>query len=92
MKSARLTMMLEPEDKQRIETRARGLGVSTGEFVRRASQAYEPDIDPETLDRLVVEFEANTRAMRETLRAANDYAEARLAEVAALREAHYGHR
>ncbi|QXQ06513.1 hypothetical protein KX816_20610 [Sphingosinicellaceae bacterium] len=92
MKSARLTMMLEPEDKQRIETRARGLGVSTGEFVRRASQSYEPDIDPETLDRLVVEFEANTRAMRETLRAANDYAEARLAEVAALREAHHGRR
>ena len=92
MKTARLTMMLEPEDKQRIETRARGLGVSTGEFVRRASQSYEPEGDPALLDRLIGEFEANTRAMRDTLRASNDYVEARLAEVAALREAHDGRR
>lgn len=90
MKSARLTMMLEPEDKRSIETRARGLGVSTGEFVRRASQSYEPGLDPEVIDRMIVEFESNTRAMRDTLRAANEYAGARLAEASALREAHRG--
>jgi len=40
MKSARMTILLTPEQKAAIHVRARTLGVSTGEMVRRAVESY----------------------------------------------------
>lgn len=92
MKTARMTIMLDPADKAHIETRARGAAMSTGEYVRRATQSYEAGINDATLDALATEFEANVHAMRTTLRDAVDYAQLRLDEIAAIRKARHGDR
>lgn len=91
-KTERLTVLLAPEDKRRIEQRARSLQLSVGEYVRRASQSYEPELDAAMLDALVEEWRGNVAAMRETLSGALDYSERCLAEARALREARHGDR
>lgn len=89
-KTERLTVLLAPEEKRQIERRARGLDMSVGEFVRRASQSYDPDLDPETLAALIEEWRTNVAAMRETVAGALDYSAQCLAEARALREARHG--
>jgi hypothetical protein len=91
-KTARLTVLLAPEDKQRIEQRARKLDLSVGEYVRRASQSYEPELDSATLDALVEEWRSNVAEMRAKLADALTYSERRLSEARALREARHGDR
>ena len=49
MKSERLSILVSPEDKSRIAEHAAKLNLSTGELVRRAVSAYEPDNDHEEL-------------------------------------------
>jgi hypothetical protein len=39
--SARLTVLMSPEERASLNTKARTLGVSAGEVVRRAVQAFE---------------------------------------------------
>lgn len=91
-KTARLTVLLAPDDKRRIEQRARSMDLSVGEYVRRASQFYEPELDAATLDALVDEWRANVDHMRKTLGDALAYSEKCLSEARALREARHGHR
>jgi hypothetical protein len=40
MKTARMTILLTPEEKASIHARAEHMGVSTGEMVRRAVESY----------------------------------------------------
>jgi len=39
--SARLMVLMSPEERAALDTKARTLGVSAGEVVRRAIQAFE---------------------------------------------------
>lgn len=91
-KTARLTVLLAPDDKRRIEQRARSLDLSVGEYVRRASQSYEPELDAAMLDALVEEWRSNVQHMRKTLGDALDHSEKCLSEARALREARNGDR
>ena len=92
MKSARMTIMIDPQEKAHIQRRARAQAMSTGEYVRRASQSYEGEIDERLLGKLIDEFADNVAAMRKALRESADYLEARLAEAAAIRETVHGPR
>ena len=92
MKTARMTIVLDPEDKARIESRARANSLSTGEYVRRASQSYDAGVDEATLEALVTQFTDNVLAMRSTLSEATNYAQSRLDEIAAIREGRVGDR
>ncbi|KPF78937.1 hypothetical protein IP88_02775 [alpha proteobacterium AAP81b] len=87
-----MTIVLDPEDKALIETRARANSLSTGEYVRRASQSYDAGVDEATLAALVGQFAETVAAMRTTLSEATLYAQARLDEIAVLREGRGGDR
>lgn len=91
-KSARLTVLLAPDDKRRIEQRARSLDLSVGEYVRRASHSYEPELDAGTLNALIEEWRANVDAMRASIGDALAYSEQKLKEARELRKAHNGAR
>jgi hypothetical protein len=89
-KTARLTVLLSPEDKRSIEQRARGLDMSVGEYVRRASQSYEPELDYETLEAVVKTWHDNTTHMRQRIAKTIEHVDRRLAEIAELRKARNG--
>lgn len=92
MKTARMTIVLDPAEKAHIEQRARANSLSTGEYVRRASQSYDAGVDEATIAALTTQFIDTVAAMRATLRDATAYAQARLDEVAAIREGRVGDR
>jgi phosphate uptake regulator len=48
--SARLMVLMSPEERASLNTKARTLGVSAGEFVRRAVQAYELGTEEEAAE------------------------------------------
>ncbi len=56
MKTARLTVLMSPDEKAAVMARARALSLPTAELVRRAVRSYHPDEgstdDEETLVRL----------------------------------------
>lgn len=53
MKTERMTVLVTPEQKTAILTRAQTLGLSAGEMVRRAVESYEPvKADEAALDAL----------------------------------------
>jgi hypothetical protein len=58
MRSQRMTVLLTPEAKSMIETRARTLGITSSELARRAIEAYDPDRDEQTLCLLAAELAA----------------------------------
>lgn len=90
MKTARMTIVLEPEAKAEIETRARAAKMSTGEFVRAATRYYDPRIDDEVLEALVGQFAETMKAMSDRMRETADRTDRRLAEIAALRATVHG--
>lgn len=85
--TARMVVMMTPGDKRAVEDRARALDMTPSELIRRASQAYEPGNDDAMLEAFVEEFAANNQAMHQTLSAALDRLDAKLAEVDAIRAA-----
>lgn len=85
MKTARMTIVLDPADKARIEARARASAMSTGEYVRRASQSYEPELPDGVLEAILGEFETSLAAMRRTLRDSHAHTQHCLDEIAALK-------
>lgn len=87
MKTSRLTVLMDPDDKRRIEDAARRHGLSTGELVRRASRAYDPDSDDEALGAAIDEWRREVEAMAAHLRDGLAHVRARLAEVEAIRAA-----
>ena len=58
MKTARLTVLLDPAEKRTLEARAAALSLSTSELVRRAVDVYEPDADTGALGLVAAEFAA----------------------------------
>jgi hypothetical protein len=48
--SARLMVLMSPEERASLDTKARALGVSAGEVVRRAVQAFELGTEEEAAE------------------------------------------
>ena len=86
--TARVVVMMTPEEKRTLEARAREFRMSASDFVRRASDSYDPRVDEAFFDAFLTQFEANNREMCEMLKATNDRIDATRAEMITLREAH----
>jgi len=80
MKSARMTVLVTPEQKTVIHDRARILGISTGEMVRRAVESFGAS----TGSAATAESEAVLNALADELQRAAG--EAKVALVTANRE------
>ncbi len=76
MRTARMTVLLEPEEKAGIERRAARLGISSGEFIRLAAERLdEAEIEAE-LAVLTAELEGAVPAMRDSLNRSIGHVEA----------------
>jgi isopropylmalate/homocitrate/citramalate synthase len=76
MKTDRLTLLIAPAEKAAIAARAEALGLPLSEYVRRASEAYDP-ADAELLEQLralVPQLHAAAADMRADIAAALDAA------------------
>lgn len=61
----RVVVLMPPEDKARLDDKARRAGTSIGELVRRSVEAYEPELEGAELEVLVrLLEESQARAMR----------------------------
>jgi hypothetical protein len=95
MKSARMTILVTPEQKAVIHDRARTLGVSTGEMVRRAVESYEPSANGSTenealLNALASELRLAAKEAKAALDAANREVQATLKQLARNRGVAHG--
>ena len=66
--TARVVVMRTPEEKRTLEARAREFEMSASDFVRRASDSYDPRVDEAFFDAFLTQFEANNREMCEMLK------------------------
>jgi hypothetical protein len=91
MKTERMTILVTAEQKAAILARAQNLGLSAGEMMRRAVDAYDPaasmDEDETVLNALADELFAAARDARAALEEANRELEATLDQLAKRREA-----
>ena len=93
MKSARMTILLTPEQKAAIHARARTLGISTGEMVRRAVESYgkaakQPPSESEAvLNALADELFAAAKQAKSALAAASRDVQTTVKLLAKSREA-----
>jgi hypothetical protein len=69
--SARLMVLMSPEERSALDAKARALGVSAGEVVRRAVQAFELGTEEEAAE-LRALIEAFDQVHPETLRIADE--------------------
>ena len=69
--SARLMVLMSPDERASLDTKARTLGVSAGEVVRRAVQAFELGSEEETAE-LRGLIDAFNEIHPETLRIADE--------------------
>ena len=69
--SARLMVLMSPEERASLDAKARTLGVSAGEVVRRAVQAFELGTEEEAAE-LRALIEAFNELHPETLRIADE--------------------
>jgi hypothetical protein len=69
--SARLMVLMSPEERASLSAKARALGVSAGEVVRRAVDAFEPGIEGEAAQ-LRALIDAFNQLHPETLRVADE--------------------
>lgn len=95
MKTARMTVLVTPEQKASIIARAESLGVSTGEMVRRAVELYEPSAgrageDEALLNALADELFAAARSARAALSEANREIQTTLKQLAKRRAPAHG--
>ena len=60
VRSERINLLVSAAEKRELEDRARSAGLSVSEFLRRAGERYDPDIDWQELDTLAQEFERAT--------------------------------
>jgi len=79
--SARLMVLMSPEERASLDRKARTLGVSAGEVVRRAVQAFELGTEEEAAE-LRALIDAFNELHPETLRIA-DEAHRRVSEILA---------
>ena len=87
--SARLMVLISPEERAALDVKARALGVSAGEIVRRAVQAFEIGSEGEAAE-LRTLIDAFNELHPETLRIADEchrkVAEVSSEEIADLRD------
>jgi hypothetical protein len=69
--SARLMVLMSPEERASLDAKARALGVSAGEVVRRAVQAFELGTEEEAAE-LRELIDAFSQLHPETLRIADE--------------------
>jgi hypothetical protein len=61
----RVVVLMPPEDKARLEEKARRARTSIGELVRRSVEAYDPELEGAELEALLrLVEESHARAMR----------------------------
>jgi hypothetical protein len=92
MKTERMTVLVTPEQKAAILSRAQTLGVSAGEMLRRAVEAYDPAAsraseDETVLAALAAELLVAAKAARRSLDDANREVESTLKDLARRRKA-----
>jgi siroheme synthase (precorrin-2 oxidase/ferrochelatase) len=58
MRNERVTVLLEPSAKARLEARAAAHQMSTSEFIRRAIESYDPAASSDELEVLAAELSA----------------------------------
>lgn len=80
MKTDRMTLLVTPDEKAELAARARVLGISASELVRRAVRTYDPDDDRDELASLAEELAGVAGRMEKKL-------DACLAKVAAYETA-----
>lgn len=93
MKTARMTILLTPEQKVAIQARAERLGLSTGELLRRAVETYDTSAASEdaaeseaVLNALADELFAAAKAARAALAVANREVQATVKQLSKSRE------
>lgn len=90
MKTARMNLLLSPQEKSSIEARARAANMNTSEFMRAAVAQYDPTVDTEELAVLVGELNSSADRMKGQLQKAVakvEKLEMELADKSALRAA-----
>jgi hypothetical protein len=84
--SERVVVLMPSEDKARLEEKSRRAGTSVGELVRRAVEAYEPELQAAELEALVRLLEESQARAIQSLDAAGEELAATRAYFAARRE------
>jgi hypothetical protein len=56
----RIPVLVTPAEKSRISARARAAGLSMGEFIRRAAEAFNPTEDDRLLEGMLDQMEKTT--------------------------------
>jgi Ribbon-helix-helix protein, copG family len=89
----RVVVLMPPKDKARLEAKARQARTSIGDLVRRAVEAYEPELEGAELEALVrLLEESQARAMRSLDEAEKELAATRAYFDAQRKRAADGHR
>lgn len=90
MKTERMTILLTPKQKAAILARAQRLGLSAGEVMRRAVEAYQPSAsrgeDEAVLNALADELLVAAKEARKALNAATEEIQVTLRQLAKSRE------
>jgi predicted DNA-binding protein len=91
--SERVVVLMPPEDKARLEEKSRRAGTSVGELVRRAIEAYEPDLQAAELEAVVRLLEqSQARALQSLDEAEKELATTRAYFAAKRKQEANGHR
>ena len=86
--TARMVVLMDPEEKRAIERRAKSYHLTPSEWVRQAAREYDPTPDEEVLTLLAEQMEEAAVHMKKRLNDALAYSDARMAEMHALRAEH----
>lgn len=77
--TARATVLFDPAEKAALEVRARAAHTSTGEFIKRAVAAYDPEntVDPVTM----AQIEAYVELVGSAVKTMNSQLDASIAKI-----------
>ena len=85
--TARMVVLMDPEEKRAIESRARSHRLTPSEWVRQAAREYDPVPDEEVLTLFAEEIERSVARMRQKQDDSIAHSEACTAEIRAIRAA-----
>jgi hypothetical protein len=52
----RVPVLMTPAEKKFVVSRAKKIGITTGEYMRRAAEGYQPDTDNQALEAMIDEM------------------------------------